>query len=287
MIRNILITGAGGQLGKAISKRGEQFSSFSFFYTDVDTLDITNEEAVRSFLKLHNIHFIINAAAYTAVNLAEQEPETAYLINAKAVEILARAARDHHSRMIHISTDYVFNGAHYLPYVETDGTEPMSVYGRTKLAGEILLQEILPDAVIIRTSWLYSEEGNNFVSTMLRLGREKDQIQVVFDQIGSPTYVGDLADTILAFLEWESKGEHAPGIYHFSNEGVCSWYDFALKIMELAELPCRVDPVETKDYPTQAKRPAFSVLNKAKIKGTLGITIPHWEESLKKMLYHS
>ncbi len=183
--------------------------------------------------------------------------------------------------MIHVSTDYVFDGTNHLPYVETDRTCPASVYGRTKLAGEQALQEVCPDAVIIRTAWLYSEFGNNFVKTMLRLGYEREQLPVVFDQVGSPTYAGDLAAAILAVLVQAEEGAFAPGIYHFSNEGVCSWYDFAVKIMELGNAPCHVLPIESKDYPAKAARPHFSVLNKAKIKATYKISIPHWEASLR------
>lgn len=284
MIKNVLVTGANGQLGQAIRKRAGSYPSFSFFYTDVDTLDITNKDAVYAYLNKYGIHTVINAAAYTAVNMAEEDMYNAYQINAEAVKILAEAARDHNSRLIHVSTDYVFDGMNHRPYVETDGTRPVSAYGRTKLAGEILLQEILEDAVIVRTSWLYSETGNNFVKTMLRLGKEREELKVVFDQIGTPTYAGDLADALLIILSKEESCAYVPGIYHFSNEGVCSWYDFARKIMELAGLSCKVTPVETKDYPTPATRPAYSVLNKAKIKDTYNLIIPHWEEALKKCL---
>ncbi|MDR2968076.1 MAG: dTDP-4-dehydrorhamnose reductase, partial [Tannerellaceae bacterium] len=202
-------------------------------------------------------------------------------INAEAVKTLACAARDNGSRLIHISTDYVFDGTNHRPYGEADGTNPVSVYGQTKLAGEALLQETLADAVIVRTSWLYSETGNNFVKTMLRLGKERKELKVVFDQIGTPTYAGDLAKALLSILDREKNQGYVPGIYHFSNEGVCSWYDFARKIMELSGLPCKVIPIETKDYPTPAVRPAYSVLNKTKIKETYNLAIPHWEEALR------
>lgn len=183
--------------------------------------------------------------------------------------------------MIHVSTDYVFSGTSYRPYVETDVTCPISAYGRTKLAGEEILQEVCPDAVIIRTAWLYSEFGSNFVKTVLRLGKERDQLGFVFDQIGTPTYAGDLAAAILAVVTADERNAFVPGIYHFSNEGVCSWYDFTVKILQIAGIDCHVLPIETKDYPTKAVRPPYSVLNKKKIKTTYGITIPHWEESLR------
>jgi len=284
MIKNVLVTGANGQLGQAIRRRADLYPSFSFFYTDIDTLDITDKEAVYAYLNKYRIHIIINTAAYTAVDQAEKEPEKAYRINAEAVKILAEAARDHNSRLIHVSTDYVFDGMNHRPYVETDGTHPASAYGRTKLAGEILLQEILESAVIVRTSWLYSESGTNFMKTMLRLGKERKELKVVFDQIGTPTYAGDLAEALLVILNKEDNHSFVPGIYHFSNEGVCSWYDFARKIIELAGLPCKVIPIETKDYPTPAVRPAYSVLNKSKIKETYGLAIPHWEEALKRVI---
>ena len=183
--------------------------------------------------------------------------------------------------MIHISTDYVFDGMGHRPYVETDETNPLSAYGRTKLAGEELLREVCPDAVILRTAWLYSEWGNNFVKTVLRLGKERDELGFVFDQVGAPTYAGDLAKAMLRVVEADIQGAFVPGIYHFSNEGVCSWYDFAVKILQLANLHCHISPIETKDYPTKAVRPPYSVLNKKKFKTTYNVTIPHWEESLK------
>lgn len=284
MIKNVLVTGANGQLGQALRKRAGSYPSFSFYYTDIDTLDITDKAAVQAYLNKNRIHTIINTAAYTAVDQAEKEAEQAYRINAEAVKVLAEAARDHHSRLLHVSTDYVFDGLNHRPYIETDGTHPASAYGRTKLAGEVLLQETLETAVIVRTSWLYSETGNNFMKTMLRLGAEREELRVVFDQIGTPTYAGDLAEALLTILDKEEHGAYVPGIYHYSNEGVCSWYDFARKIMELGGLSCRVMPIETKNYPTPAARPAYSVLNKTKIKETYGLVIPHWEESLRRIM---
>lgn len=282
MSKNVLVTGANGQLGQAIRRRSGLHPSLSFFYTDVDTLNITDGDAIHAFLDRHEIHAIINTAAYTAVDRAEKDPGTAYRINAEAVKTLARAARDHACRLIQISTDYVFNGKNHIPYTESDIPNPLSVYGRTKLAGELLLQKTLADAIIVRTSWLYSETGNNFLKTMLRLGKEQKELKVVFDQTGTPTCAGDLAEALLTILGREEG--FTPGIYHFSNEGVCSWYDFARKIMQLSGLPCKVIPIETKDYPTPAVRPAYSVLNKAKIKATYNLAIPHWEQSLTELL---
>lgn len=215
---------------------------------------------------------------------AEDDEALCLRINRDAVRNLGEAARMAGARVIHVSTDYVFDGTNHLPYVETDNTCPASVYGCTKLAGEQALQEVCPDAVIIRTAWLYSEFGNNFVKTMLRLGNEREQLSVVFDQIGSPTYAGDLAAAIFAVLVQAEADAFVPGIYHYSNEGVCSWYDFAVKIMELGNAPCRVLPIESKDYPAKAARPHFSVLNKAKIKTIYKISISHWEASLRECM---
>mgnify|MGYP000110578473 CR=1 FL=1 len=270
-MKTILVTGANGQLGNSIRRLAAGYPQYAFVFTDVDTLDICDAQAVDAFVKEKQADYIINCAAYTAVDKAEDDEPLCLRINRDAVRNLGEAARMAGARVIHVSTDYVFDGTNHLPYVETDNTCPASVYGRTKLAGEQALLEVCPDAVIIRTAWLYSEFGNNFVKTMLRLGNEREQLSVVFDQIGSPTYAGDLAAAIFA----------VPGIYHYSNEGVCSWYDFAVKIMELGGVSCHVLPIESKDYPAKAARPHFSVLNKAKIKATYRISIPHWETSLR------
>jgi len=283
-MKNILVTGANGQLGQAIKHTASKYPSFNLLYTDIDTLDICNKDAISSYLEKNFIHTIINTAAYTAVNQAEGEESKAYRINSEAVQNLAQSAGETGCKVIHISTDYVFDGKNCIPYKETDATHPESVYGRTKLAGEVILQSTWQESIIIRTSWLYSEYGNNFVNTMLKLGKEKRELPVVFDQVGTPTYAGDLAEVLFAILKQEEKDIFLPGIYHFSNEGVCSWYDFARKIMELAGLYCNVYPIETKDYPTPAPRPSYSVLNKAKIKEAYNITIPHWEMSLKAMI---
>lgn len=280
-MKTILVTGANGQLGNSIRRLADGYPQFAFVFTDVETLDICDAPAVEAFVREKRFDYILNCAAYTAVDKAEDDEALCLRINRDAVRNLGEAACAVGAKMIHVSTDYVFDGTHYLPYVETDATCPASVYGRTKLAGEEALQAVCPDAVIIRTAWLYSEFGNNFVKTMLRLGNEREQLSVVFDQVGSPTYAGDLAAAILAVLVQAEEGTFVPGIYHYSNEGVCSWYDFAVKIMELGNLPCRVLPIESKDYPAKAPRPHFSVLNKAKIKADYAISIPHWEASLR------
>lgn len=282
-MKQVLVTGANGQLGKAIHQLISHYPIFQFRFTDVDTLDICNRDDIRLFLQAYPADYIINCAAYTAVDKAEAESEIAFRINRDAVKNLAEMAVENGSKIIHVSTDYVFDGKSYRPYAEDDATNPLSVYGRSKLAGEDILQAICPESIILRTAWLYAEQGANFVNTMLRLGREKEELGVVFDQIGTPTYARDLAWVILSILS-DGTDNFASGIYHYSNEGVCSWYDLAVKIMDLAGLPCRIKPLETKDYPTTAVRPAYSVLNKKKIKANYNIVIPHWEESLRLMI---
>lgn len=280
-MKTILVTGANGQLGNSIRVLSGQYPQYNFLFTDVDTLDITDPAAVKAAIKDNQVNYIINCAAYTAVDKAEDNEELCRRLNSFAVCVLGEAAREAGAKMIHVSTDYVFSGTGYRPYKETDGTRPVSVYGRTKLAGEEGLMEVCPDAVIIRTAWLYSEFGSNFVKTVLRLGKERDELGFVFDQIGTPTYAGDLAAMILSVVTADEKGAFVPGIYHYSNEGVCSWYDFTVKILQIAGIDCRIRPIETKDYPTKAVRPPYSVLNKSKIKETYKIVIPHWETSLR------
>ena len=280
----ILVTGADGQLGNEMQVLAKENPQHTYYFTDVQELDICDKQAVWAYIAEKRIELIVNCAAYTAVDKAEDNPELAYKLNCEAAKELASAAQFNGAAMIQVSTDYVFDGTNHLPYVETDNTCPASVYGCTKLAGEQALQEVCPDAVIIRTAWLYSEFGNNFVKTMLRLGNEREQLSVVFDQIGSPTYAGDLAAAIFAVLVQAEADAFVPGIYHYSNEGVCSWYDFAVKIMELGNAPCRVLPIESKDYPAKAARPHFSVLNKAKIKTIYKISISHWEASLRECM---
>ena len=280
-MKKILITGANGQLGSEIRVASAQFPQFRFFFTDVTELDICNREAVHAYMAENHMDGIVNCAAYTAVDKAEDDAETCYRINRDAVKNLAEAAREYKLDIIHVSTDYVFDGKNYLPYTEVMPVNPSSVYGKSKLEGERILMEICPEAVIVRTSWLYSSFGNNFVKTMLRLGQERDKLNVIFDQVGTPTYAADLAVALLSIL---AAGKPAAGIYHYSNEGVCSWYDFTRSIHRLAGISCDLVPIESKEYPVRTPRPHFSVLNKAKIKQTYGIEIPHWEDSLEKCI---
>ena len=251
------------------------------FYTDVEELDITNFKAICAFIETHDIDTIINCAAYTAVDQAEDDEEKAMKLNRDAVANLANAAVKLDCLLVHISTDYVFDGTSDHPYTEKDTTNPQSVYGRTKLEGEQAIKKSGCLYIIIRTAWLYSGYGNNFVKTMIRLGKERDGLGVVFDQIGTPTYANDLARAIYTII---NKGI-VRGIYHFSNEGVCSWYDFTVAIHRLAGITsCKVRPLHTAEYPAKANRPAYSVLDKTKIKTTFGIEIPHWEESLERCI---
>ena len=266
-----LVTGCKGQLGTELHRLlGDRAVCI-----DRDELDITDEAAVKDFFARQSFDFVINCAAYTAVDKAEDEPELAERINCDGAAYLARYGK----RIVHISTDYVFDGTGNTPYSETDSPNPVSVYGKTKLAGEIAVQAEAETAVIIRTAWLCSPWGNNFVKTMLRLGRGRDHLGVVFDQVGTPTFAADLAGAIVSLLP-QIRPENA-GIYHFSNEGAISWYDFAKAIMQLSGLPCRVAPIESFEYPSKAPRPAYSVLNKRKIKETFGLKIPYWLDSLQ------
>jgi dTDP-4-dehydrorhamnose reductase len=282
----ILVTGAYGQLGNELKVLSYQYSEHQFLFTDADTLDITNENQVRDYFEKEKPEFLINCAAFTAVDRAETEIEAAHQINFTAPGLLAKITKQFKAGFIHISTDYVFNGKAHLPYSETDPVHPECVYGKTKLAGEHQVKPVNPKAVIIRTSWLYSSFGNNFVKTMLRLGEERDVLKVVFDQVGTPTYAADLAKAVLSIVsvyENEPKNFKA-GVYHYSNEGVASWYDFAKSIFEISGLNCKVLPVLSDEFPTPAKRPAYSVLNKSKIKSTFNLEIPYWKESLESCL---
>jgi dTDP-4-dehydrorhamnose reductase len=277
----ILITGAYGQLGNELKVLSKNYPGWEFVYTDVDSLDITNEEQVKNYFADNKFGMVINCAAYTAVDKAESDFETAQKVNALAPKLLAKYSKTIGAKLIHVSTDYVFGGDAHLPYSETDDVAPNGAYGKTKLEGEQNCQAENPETVIIRTAWLYSTFGNNFVKTMLRLGKERGELGVVFDQVGSPTYAADLAAAILKVAESE---EFVPGIYHYSNEGVASWYDFALAIFELSGVDCKVKPVLSENFPTPAKRPAYSVLNKAKIKGTYQLEVPYWRDSLRVCL---
>ena len=275
---NILITGCNGQLGNEIQLLEKENLQHTFYNTDVDNLDITDREAIEEFVNNHDIDGIVNCAAYTAVDKAESNEELCTKLNAEAPAYLANAIGQRGGWMVQISTDYVFDGTNHQPYREDDPVCPNSVYGKTKLVGELNVQKFCANAIIIRTAWLYSTFGNNFVKTMLRLGREKEQLGVIFDQIGTPTYAHDLAVAIMTAI---NKGI-IPGVYHFSNEGVISWYDFTKAIHRIAGITgCQVRPLHTSEYPTPATRPHYSVLDKTKIKETYGIEIPYWEESLK------
>jgi len=279
---NVLITGANGQLGSEIKDCQHNFKELNVVYADIPDLDICNEDAVNTFVTINGIEAIINCAAYTAVDKAEEYSETAKKVNAEGVFNLVKAMENVNGKMIHISTDYVFDGTKYLPYDEEDTVSPIGVYGKTKREGELAVINSSIEGIVIRTSWLYSAYGNNFVKTMMRLGKEKKKLNVIFDQIGTPTFAGDLANTCLAILSNEqNRIDKAGKVYHFSNEGVASWYDFATAVMKINKLDCEVLPIETKDYPTLAKRPHYSVLNKAKIKQNFKITIPYWRDSLE------
>ena len=278
----ILVTGAYGQLGNELNCLTSEYPEWQFVFADIDTLDITNEESVKVFFEKKEPDFVINCAAYTAVDKAENDADTAEKVNAEASRILGKCSKNAGAKLIHVSTDYVFDGSSSKPYVETDSVNPQSIYGKTKLLGEQLCINENPETVIIRTSWLYSAFGNNFVKTMLRLGAERGKLNVVFDQVGTPTYAADLANAILAIIELceNEPKRFIPGVYHYSNEGVASWFDFAKAIFEISEVKCIVSPVRSVEFPTPAKRPEFSVLDKSKIKTTFGLEIPYWKDSL-------
>ncbi len=273
----ILVTGSNGQLGKELKQLEASFPRFDFIFLSREDLPIHHFELVRNFFKGYHPQYLINCAAYTAVDKAESEKELAFQVNAEAVGVLAAVCKEYQTRFIHISTDYVFDGTATTPYTEDSPVNPQSVYGASKLNGEKEALQFNPEAVIIRTSWVYSEFGKNFVKTMLKLMSEKEELNVVSDQVGSPTYAADLADAILQII---SSGKWHPGIYHYSNEGVISWYDFAVAIKELSGSNCSVKPIPTSRYPTPAKRPAYSVLDKTKIKAVFGLRLKDWKSSL-------
>ena len=279
---NILVTGSNGQLGSEIRLLSEKEKD-NFFFTDKDNLNITDKDSLRDFVKKNNINIIINCAAYTAVDKAELEVGLADAINHKAVKHLAEISKEKEIKLIHISTDYVFDGTNYKPYKEGDKTNPKSVYGRTKLAGELAMQDVNPkNSIIIRTSWVYSSFGNNFVKTMLRLTDERDELNVIYDQVGTPTYARDLAKTILEILP--KINNEKVEIYNYSNEGVLSWYDFAKEIIKMAKKECIIKPIESFEYPSPAPRPHYSLLNKSKIKKDFNISIPFYKDSLDECL---
>lgn len=288
MNKTILITGASGQLGQELQVLAGQYADWQFVFTSRQELDITNHKAIEQLFEQYSFDYCVNCAAYTAVDKAETDQALALAINTTAVGYIASLCTQYQTQFIHISTDYVYHNNQNYPFQETDATSPKGVYAQTKLDGENLALKNCAQTMIIRTSWVYSSFGNNFVKTMLRLGKDRDKLTVIFDQIGSPTYAADLADAILQCIAQAASNtvdkNLLKGIYHYSNEGVCSWYDFALAIFELAEVDCAVSPIETKDYPTPAQRPHFSLLNKTKIKNNFKLTIPYWRNSLKVCL---
>lgn len=278
---NVLITGAHGQLGNEMAQVSAN-SKDHYIFTDIDELDITDLDAILALVKEKQINVIVNCAAYTNVDKAEEEEKTADLINNVAVGYLAMAAKSVGATLIHVSTDYVFNGENNVPYTERDMTEPTGIYGKTKLAGENAVVNSGCNYIILRTAWLYSIWGNNFVKTMLRLTKEREVLSVIFDQIGTPTYAGDLADAI----DWIIKRRMVDqkGIYHFTNEGVCSWYDFTVAICQMGGNDCDVRPIHSDEYPSKVRRPHYSVLDKTRFRETFGYKIPHWTESLEKCI---
>ena len=277
-MKKILVTGANGQLGQCLQKISSQFEEFEFIFTDSETLDITNKEEVNNFFWQNAPDFCINAAAYTAVDLAETDIEKAFLVNADGTENLAEACAENNAQFIHVSTDYVFDGENNLAYTEEDFTNPLGVYGASKLAGDELALEVNPCSVILRTSWVYSEFGKNFVKTMLNLFATKEELSIVADQFGQPTNANDLAEAIMKIIKSEKI---TPGIFNFSNLGRISWFDFAEKIAELSEAKIKLNAIETSQYPTPAKRPKNSVLDLDKISKTYAVPLKPWEESLE------
>lgn len=283
----ILVTGANGQVGSELQFLATQFSDFEFLFTNTQTLDLTDNTAIQAMFKQHQFDYCINCAAYTAVDKAEETIDLAQKVNATAVGYLAKACKEYNTQLIHLSTDYVYHSETInRPYREDDATNPQGVYAATKLKGDLIATQTLDNAIILRTSWVYSSFGNNFVKTMIRLGRKLDNLRVIYDQIGTPTYARDLALAILTIINKIEKGEveNYGGIYHFSNEGVTSWYDFALAIFDIKGIEIEVAPIETKDYPTPAKRPHFSLMNKEKIRSTFDMTIPYWRTALSDCL---
>ena len=282
-MNNVLVTGGDGQLGSVLKEIAPNYSEYKFLFADLGNLDITNHSAVKEFISSNNINIIINCAAYTAVDKAESQPELSNAINHLAITNFAHIAKEKKIRLVHISTDYVFDGTTHKPYLEIDIPNPQSVYGQTKLDGELAMQKINPpNSIIIRTSWVYSKFGNNFVKTMLRLAEIKDKISVISDQVGTPTNAADLAKCIITTLS--KIDNETVEVFHYSNEGVCSWYDFAKAIFETKNLIIKVNPIKSSQYNTVANRPFYSVLSKEKIKNKYQVEIPYWKESLIKHL---
>lgn len=286
-VKNVLVTGSNGQLGSEIKRAVENHpNNLQFIFTDAAELDITNAQEVEKFVKEHSIKYIVNCAAYTAVDKAEDDSQLCYKINTEGPAILGKVAANNNIKVIHVSTDYVYDGQKNSPYTESDPTNPQSVYGKTKREGEEALLQNNPQSIVIRTAWLYSIYGNNFVKTMLRLGSEREALNVVADQTGTPTNAADLAKAIVRILDRsESSTDFHSGIYLYSNEGIATWYDFTVQIFEDAKVTtCKVSPITTDQYPTKATRPQYSVLDKTKIKTTFGLDIPQWQDSLKKCI---
>lgn len=286
-ITTILVTGGSGQLGKTIQNLAKYYPNYKFFFPTRKELDLTKPKIISDYFDNHTFDLVINCAAYTDVDMAESEPDITNQLNHLAVLQLAETVDRTQGKLIHISTDYVFSGINYKPYSEDDAVGPQGVYGLTKLKGEQALESIMSkNAIIIRTSWIYSEYGKNFVKTMLKLGKQRDELKVIFDQVGTPTYAKDLALAIISIVQNNKfrQTDIPTNIVHYSNEGLCSWYDFAKTIFNLTSIQCQVKSIETKDYPMTAKRPHYSVLNKSKIKQSYNLIIPYWEDSLKQCL---
>lgn len=280
-MKTILVTGANGQLGNELKYLENSFTDFKFIFTDKQALDITNNEAILSFFKINEIDFCINTAAYTAVDNAEDDQENAMLLNATAVKYLAEVCKEFNAKLIHVSTDFVFDGKGNIPLKEENKPNPLSVYGATKLKGEEFALE--NNALVIRTSWLYSTFGNNFVKTMLRLGTERDELNIIADQFGTPTYAKDLAKAILDIIS-NNKVENIKGLYHFSNKGEASWFDFTKEIFSISNINCKANPIPTTEYPTPAERPKYSVMDKSKIVDDFGVVLKDWKVSLKECI---
>lgn len=286
MNSKILVTGANGQLGNELRRLCKNYPGLEFIFTDVDMLDITNPDAVSVFMEASKPAIVVNCAAYTDVDGAEDNVKVARKINALAPQVLAAACAMQNAFLIHISTDYVFDGNTSKPYAEDDNTNPINVYGSSKLEGEEKIRTVFDDYVIIRTSWLYSEYGHNFMRKIIDLGKENDELKVVNDQFGSPTYARDLANTIIDIIIKSILNPQAylPGVYHYANQGSCSWYEFAQEIFKLQDIQCKLIPVSTEEFPTKAKRPQFSVLDTTRVRESFGIGIPNWRDSLKECL---
>jgi dTDP-4-dehydrorhamnose reductase len=285
--QSILVIGSTGQIGQSIQSISIDYPCYEFVFANRQHLDLSNEISITNFFEGKNFEIIINCAAHTSVDKAESEPELANQVNHLAVKQLAGIAKQKQAKLIHISTDYVFSGKSHRPYLETDEVAPQGVYGKTKLDGDEAIQQTLKtNAIIIRTSWVYSEYGNNFVKKMLKLGQERDSLNVIFDQVGTPTYAKDLAKAIMSIVQSSAFNQidFKTNIFHFSNEGICSWYDFAKAIFELTNIQCHLSPIETKEYPSPATRPHYSVLNKAKIKQMFSLTISYWKDSVEECL---